>query len=128
MGATVLVFGDHGGRLKHKWGDRFDGPFVVLSDEGHHTYSVQRIGSDDRPQTEHIDNLVKAPVLPAAVQLLGLEQVELLDATKNMVEVEDHSMTEDSSAAQAAIKDAQTEKALKAVLSSQRLHLNKEEI
>ena len=57
---TVLVFRDYGGRLKNKWGDRFDGPFVILSDEGHHTYSVQRIGSDDKPQIEHIDNLVSA--------------------------------------------------------------------
>ena len=110
VGATVLVFRDHGVRLKNKWGDRFDGPFVVLSDEGHHTYSVQRIGSDDKPQSEHIDNLVEAPVLLAVVQLLGLEQVGLLDTAKNLIGVEGHAMVIGPSTIQAA----QPQKSLKA--------------
>ena len=91
VGMTVLVFRDKGGKLTNKWGDRFDGPFVVTIDEGNNVYSVQRIGSDDKPQKEHVDNLVEAPVLPAAVQLSGLEQVGLLDAVKEISQVENQS-------------------------------------
>ena len=57
---------------------------------------------------------MEAPVLPAAVQLLGLEQVELLDAAKNMIGVEEHSMAIGPSTIRAAIKDAQPQKSLKA--------------
>jgi hypothetical protein len=67
LGDTVLVYRDLGGRLKNKWNDRFDGPFVVTATEGYNRYLVQRIGSDDTPQSEHIDNLVNAPILPSAV-------------------------------------------------------------
>ena len=53
-------------------------------------------------------------MLPAAVQLLGLEQVELLDAAENMIGVEEHSMANGPSTIRAAIKDAQPQKSLKA--------------
>jgi hypothetical protein len=64
LGDTVLVFRESGSRLIDKWNDRFDGPFVVMEVVGETKYIVQRIGSDDKPQTEHIDNLVAAPILP----------------------------------------------------------------
>ena len=67
VGDTVLVFRETGSKLKDKWNDRFDGPFVVVEKLGSNIYLVQRMGSDDRPQREHVDNLVAAPILPEAV-------------------------------------------------------------
>lgn len=69
IGDTVLVFRESGSRLKDKWNDRFDGPFVVLASQGETKHMVQRIGSDDKAQWEHIDNLVSAPILPQAVEI-----------------------------------------------------------
>ena len=67
VGDTVLVFRETGSKLKDKWNDRFDGPFVVVEKLGSNIYLVQRMGSDDRPQREHVDNLVAAPILTEAV-------------------------------------------------------------
>ena len=69
VGDVVLVFRETGSRLQDKWNDRFDGPFTVIHKLDHNTYRVQRVGSDDRPKIEHIDNLVAAPLLPDAVYL-----------------------------------------------------------
>ena len=63
------MFRETGSRLKDKWNDRFDGPLTVVHKLDHSTYRVQRVGSDDRPQIEHFDNLVVAPLLPDAVYL-----------------------------------------------------------
>ena len=82
VGATVLIYRDLGGRLKNKWNDRFDGPFVVTMVEEFNKYTVQRIGSDDPPQSEHIDNLVNAPILPAAVDLHGLKLAPALESNE----------------------------------------------
>ena len=87
-GDTVLVYRDLGGRLKNKWNDRFDGPFVVTAIEGYNRYLVQRIGSDDTPQSEHIDNLVNAPILPSAVDLKGLSLVTTETTTAPALESE----------------------------------------
>jgi transposase InsO family protein len=67
IGDTVLVFRETGSKLKDKWNDRFDGPFVILAKEGMTKYLVQRIGSDEKHKWEHVDNLIAAPILPQAV-------------------------------------------------------------
>jgi len=69
IGDTVLVFRETGSKLKDKWNDRFDGPFVILAKQGLTKYMVQRIGSDEKQRWEHIDNLIAAPILPQSIAL-----------------------------------------------------------
>jgi hypothetical protein len=76
VGDTVLVFRETGLKLKDKWSDRFDGPFVVVEKLGSNIYMVLRMGSDDKPQREHIDNLVAAPVLPEAITVHAAASTE----------------------------------------------------
>ena len=63
------------------------------------TYRVQRVGSDDRPQIEHIDNLVAAPLLPDAVYL-DLDKgaaCTAIDAVEETVAPDDDLVTESTS-------------------------------
>jgi transposase InsO family protein len=87
VGEVVLVFRETGSRLKDKWNDRFDGPFVVTEICGPTVYMVQRLGSDDAPQQEHVDNLIAAPVLPDSVPV-KLNDTDLKTSTKTKFQVE----------------------------------------
>ena len=99
MGDVVLVFRETGSRLKDKWNDRFDGPFTVIHKLDHNTYRVQRVGSDDRPKIEHIDNLVAAPLLPDAVylDLEGGAADTAADTIGNPATLDDDLVTESTS-------------------------------
>ena len=99
VGDVVLVFRETGSRLKDKWNDRFDGPFTVIHKLDHNTYRVQRVGSDDRPKIEHIDNLVAAPLLPDAVylDLEGGAADTAADTIGDPVTLDDDLVTESTS-------------------------------
>ena len=73
--------------------------FTVIHKLDHNNYRVQRVGSDDRPKIEHIDNLVAAPLLPDAVylNLEGNTSVTATDTVRNPAALDDDLVTESTS-------------------------------
>ena len=79
--------------------DLMDHSLTVIHKLDHNTYRVQRIGSNDRPKIEHIDNLVAAPLLPGAVylDLEGGAADAATDAVGGATALDDDLVTESTS-------------------------------